>query len=48
MLVQEQFDRVFSEMLWKKYSATDDKEKALKLIEEHSPFYMAIPVLEVM
>ena len=43
MLVQEQFDRVFFRDVVEAIFATDDKEKALKLIEEHSRFYMAIP-----
>ena len=43
MLVQEQFDRVFFRDVVEEIFATDDKEKALKLIEEHSRFYMAIP-----
>ena len=43
MLVQEQFDRVFFRDVVEEIFATDDKEKALKLVEEHSRFYMAIP-----
>ncbi len=43
MLVQEQFDRVFFRDVVEEIFATDDKEKALKLIEEHSRFYMDIP-----
>ena len=36
MLVQEQFDRVFFQRCCGRNIPTDDKEKALKLIEEHS------------
>jgi len=43
MLVQEQFDRVFFRDVVEEIFATDDKEKALELVEEHSRFYMAIP-----
>ena len=43
MLVQEQFDRVFFRDVVEEIFATDDKEKALALVDEHSRFWMAIP-----
>jgi len=43
MLVQESFDRLFFRDVVEEIFATDDKEKALKLVEDHSRFYMAIP-----
>ena len=43
MLVQERFDRVFFRDVVEEIFATDDKEKALKLVDEHSKFWMAIP-----
>jgi hypothetical protein len=43
MLVQERFDRVFFRDIVEEIFATDDKEKALKLVDEHSRFWMAIP-----
>ena len=43
MLVQERFDRVFFRDVVEEIFATDDKEKALALVEEHSKFWMAIP-----
>jgi hypothetical protein len=43
MLVQERFDRVFFRDVVEEIFATDDKEKALALIDEHSRFWMAIP-----
>ena len=43
MLVQETFDRVFFRDIVEEIFATDDKEKALALVDEHSRFWMAIP-----
>ena len=43
MLVQERFDRVFFRDIVEEIFATDDKEKALALVDEHSRFWMAIP-----
>jgi len=43
MLVQEQFDRVFFRDVVEEIFATDDKDKALALVDEHSRFWMAIP-----
>jgi len=43
MLVQERFDRVFFRDIVNEIFATDDKEKALKLVDEHNKFWMAIP-----
>ena len=43
MLVQERFDRVFFRDVVEEIFATDDKEKALALVDEHSRFWMAIP-----
>jgi hypothetical protein len=43
MLVQEKFDRVFFKDIVEEIFATDDRDKALKLVDEHSRFYMAIP-----
>ena len=43
MLVQEKFDRVFFKDVVEEIFATDDRDKALKLVDEHSRFYMAIP-----
>jgi hypothetical protein len=43
MLVQERFDRVFFRDIVEEIFATDDKEKALELVDEHSRFWMAIP-----
>ena len=43
MLVQERFDRLFFRDVVEEIFATDDKEKALKLVDEHSRFWMAIP-----
>jgi hypothetical protein len=43
MLVQETFDRVFFRDVVEEIFATDDKEKALALVDEHSRFWMAIP-----
>jgi hypothetical protein len=43
MLVQERFDRLFFRDVVEEIFATDDKEKALALVDEHSKFWMAIP-----
>jgi hypothetical protein len=43
MLVQERFDRVFFRDVVEEIFATDDKDKALALVDEHSRFWMAIP-----
>ena len=43
MLVQERFDRVFFRDVVEEIFATDDKDKALALVDEHSKFWMAIP-----
>ena len=43
MLVQERFDRLFFRDIVEEIFATDDKEKALALVDEHSRFWMAIP-----
>ena len=43
MLVQERFDRLFFRDIVEEIFATDDKDKALKLVDEHSRFWMAIP-----
>jgi len=43
MLVQETFDRLFFRDIVEEIFATDDKEKALALVDEHSRFWMAIP-----
>lgn len=43
MLVQERFDRLFFRDIVEEIFATDDKEKALALVDEHSKFWMAIP-----
>ena len=43
MLVQERFDRVFFRDIVEEIFATDDKDKALALVDEHSRFWMAIP-----
>ena len=43
MLVQEKFDRLFFRDIVEEIFATDDKEKALALVDEHSRFWMAIP-----
>jgi hypothetical protein len=43
MLVQEQFDRVFFQDVVNEIFATDDRERALALVDEHSRFWMAIP-----
>jgi hypothetical protein len=43
MLVQEKFDRLFFRDIVEEIFATDDKEKALSLVDEHSRFWMAIP-----
>ena len=43
MLVQERFDRVFFRDVVEEIFATDDKDKALALVDEHSRFWMGIP-----
>jgi hypothetical protein len=43
MLVQERFDRVFFKDVVNEIFATDDKERALELVDEHSRFWMGIP-----
>jgi hypothetical protein len=43
MLVQERFDRLFFRDIVEEIFATDDKDKALALVDEHSRFWMAIP-----
>ena len=43
MLVQERFDRLFFRDVVEEIFATDDKDKALALVDEHSRFWMAIP-----
>jgi hypothetical protein len=43
MLVQEKHDRLYFRDVVDEIFATDDKEKALKLVDEHSRFWMAIP-----
>ena len=43
MLVQERFDRVFFRDVVEEIFATDNKDKALDLVDEHSRFWMAIP-----
>jgi len=43
MLVQEKFDRLFFRDIVEEIFATDDKEKALALVDEQSRFWMAIP-----
>lgn len=43
MLVQERFDRVFVRDVIEEIFATDDRDKALALIDEHTRFWMAIP-----
>jgi len=43
MLVQERFDRLFFRDVVEEIFATDDKDKAFKLIEEHSKFWMSVP-----
>jgi hypothetical protein len=43
MLVQERFDRVLFRDVVEEIFATDDKDKALSLIDDHSRFWMAIP-----
>jgi hypothetical protein len=43
MLVQERFDQVFFRDVVEEIFATDDKDKALALVDEHSRFWMAIP-----
>jgi hypothetical protein len=43
MLVQEKHDRLYFRDVVDEIFATDDKEKALKLVDDHSRFWMAIP-----
>lgn len=43
MLVQERFDQVFFRDVVNEIFATDDRDKALKLIDEHSRFWTEIP-----
>jgi hypothetical protein len=43
MLVQERFDRLFFKDIVNEIFATDDKERALELVDEHSRFWMAVP-----
>jgi hypothetical protein len=43
MLVQEKFDRLFFRDIVEEIFATSDRDKALKLVDEHSRFWMAIP-----
>jgi hypothetical protein len=43
MLVQERFDRLFFRDIVEEIFATDDKDKALALVDEHSRFWIAIP-----
>ena len=43
MLVRERFDRLYFKDVVEEIFATDDKEKALKLIDEHSKFWISIP-----
>jgi hypothetical protein len=43
MLVQERFDQLFFRNVVEEIFATDDKDKALALVDEHSRFWMAIP-----
>lgn len=43
MLVQEKFDRLFFRDIVEEIFATDDRDKAYKLVDEHSRFWMAIP-----
>ena len=42
MLVEEQFDRLFFKDVVDSIFATDDKQKALALVEEYSRFWMSI------
>jgi hypothetical protein len=43
MLVQERFDRLFFRDIVEEIFATSDRDQALKLVDEHSKFWMAIP-----
>ena len=43
MLVQETFDRLYFRDVVEEIFATDDKDKAMKLVDEHSKFWIAIP-----
>ena len=43
MLVQERFDRVYFRDVVNEIFACDDRNQALKLIDDHSRFWMAIP-----
>jgi hypothetical protein len=43
MLVQERFDRVYFKDVVEEIFSTDSRDTALRVIEEHSRFWMAIP-----
>ena len=43
MLVQERFDQKFVRDVIEEVFATDDRDKALGIIDDHSRFWMAIP-----
>jgi hypothetical protein len=43
MLVQERFDRVYFRDVVNDIFACDDRDQALKMIDDHSRFWMAIP-----
>jgi hypothetical protein len=43
MLVQERFDRVYFRDVVNEIFACNDREQALKIVDEHSRFWMAIP-----